>query len=129
MLRNYLTIAWRNLLKHTFYSFINIIGLAIGVAACLIIVLFITEELRYDQYNTEADRIFRIEGDVKFGGNHFRMTYRSAPEAAALMEDFPEIESTVRFRNSGSYLVKAASGTENFKERNVIWTDSTIFGV
>lgn len=129
MLQNYLTIAWRNMRKHRFYSLINIIGLAVGVAACLVIVLFIADELQYDSYNVKADRIYRVEAEVKFGGNRFNMTYRSAPEAQALMQDFPEIESTVRFRNVGSYLVKPASGTENFKEKNVTWTDSTFFKI
>ncbi|HKZ38400.1 MAG TPA: ABC transporter permease, partial [Chryseolinea sp.] len=129
MLQNYLTIAWRNLRKHSFYSLINITGLAVGVAACLVIVLFIVDELQYDRYNAMADRIYRLQAEVKFGGNQFRMTYRSAPEAHALMQDFPEIESTVRFRNVGSYLVKTANGTQNIKEKNVIWTDSTFFKI
>jgi putative ABC transport system permease protein len=129
MLRNYFTIAWRNLRRHSFYSLINVIGLAIGVAACLIIVLFINDELNYDTYNKKADRIYRIAADVKFGGNEFKMAYRSAPEANALMNDYPEIESTVRFRSSGSYLVRAASASENLKEKNVIWTDSSFFRV
>lgn len=129
MLRNYLTIAWRNLRRHSFYSLINIIGLAIGVAACLVIVLFIIDELGYDSYNTKANRIYRIDAEIKFGGNHFKMAYRGPREAYALMQDYPEIESTIRFRNSGSYLVKPANGTENFKEKNVIWADSTFFRI
>jgi putative ABC transport system permease protein len=129
MLQNYITIAWRNLRKHSFYSLINIMGLAVGVTACLVIVLFIIDELQYDRYNAMADRIYRLQAEVKFGENHFHMTYRSAPEANALMQNFPEIESTVRFRNVGSYLVKTANGTENIKEKNVIWTDSTFFKI
>ncbi len=129
MLQNYLTIAWRNLRKHSFYSLINVTGLAVGVAACLVIVLFIIDELQYDRYNAMADRIYRLQAEVKFGGNHFRMTYRSAPEAHALMQDFPEVESTVRFRNLGSYLVKTANESQNIKEKNVIWTDSTFFKI
>src|ERR1041385_4702205 len=58
MLKNYLTIAFRNLRKQSFYSLINIAGLAIGVAACLIIVLFIEDEFRYDTFNTKASRIY-----------------------------------------------------------------------
>ena len=58
MLKNYFTIAFRNLRKQGFYSFINIVGLAVGVAACLVIVLFILDELTYDTYNTKANRIY-----------------------------------------------------------------------
>ena len=129
MLTNYLIIAWRNLRKQSFYSLINIFGLAVGVAASLIIVLFIVDELAYDQYNTKADRIYRVEAEIKFGGNQFQMAYRPAPEAHALLEDFPEVESAVRFRQSGSYLVKQAEGAENLKEQNIVWADSTFFKI
>ncbi len=129
MIRNFLTIAWRNLYKQGFYSFINIFGLAVGVAACLVIVLFVMDELRYDQYNTKATRIYRLNNEIKFGGNYMHMTYSPAPTAHAFLQDYPEIESTVRFRNYGSYLVKPVETAENIKERNVIWTDSTFFKI
>ena len=129
MLKNYLIIAMRNLRKHSFYSFINILGLAIGVAACLVIVLFIVDELQYDKYNKKADRIYRIHNEIKFGGNHMLLTTTSAPTGSTLQQDYPEIEATVRFRGVGSYLVKPEGGTENIKENDVIWTDSTFFKV
>lgn len=129
MLKNYLNIAFRNLRKQSFYSFINIGGLAVGVAACLVIVLFIIDELSYDKYNTKADRIFRVDNEIKFGGNYYHMTFSSAPAAHTLLQDYPEIESTVRFRSYGSYLVKTGEGVEGIKESNVIWTDSTFFKI
>lgn len=129
MLSNYLTIAWRNLRKQSFYSLINIFGLAVGVAASLIIVLFIVDELAYDRYNTNADRIYRVEASIKFAGNQFEMAYRPAPEAQALLEDYPEVESVVRMRPSGSYLVKQTDGADNMKEQHVIWADSTFFKI
>lgn len=129
MLKNYLTIAMRNLRKQSFYSFINIGGLAVGVAACLIIVLFIMDELSYDKYNAKAHRIYRLNNEIKFGGNHYRMTTSSAPTAHALQHDYPEIESTVRFRGYGSYLVKTSDASENIKEQRVMWTDSTFFKI
>lgn len=129
MFKNYFTIAWRNIRKHSFYSFINIAGLAIGVAATLVIVLFVIDELNYDSYNDKADRIYRVDAEVKFGGNHFKMTYRSAPEAFTLVHDYPEVETAVRFRSSGSYLVRAADAKDNLKEKNVVWADSTFFKI
>jgi putative ABC transport system permease protein len=129
MLKNYVTIAWRNLRKQGFYSLINVAGLAIGVAACLMIVLFINDELSYDKYNLNADRIFRTEAEVKFGGNEFKMTYRPAAEAGMLAQDFPEVESVVRFRANGSYLIKTQDDATNIKEQNVIWTDPTFFKI
>src|SRR5688500_14432262 len=129
MIRNYLAIAWRNLKKHGFYSFINIAGLAIGLAACIVIVLFVLEELTYDTFNTKAERIYRVHNVVKYGGNHFHMNACSAPMAQMLTENYPEIESTVRFLQFGTYLVKPADTVENIKEENVAWTDNTIFKI
>ena len=129
MFKNYLTIAMRNLRKQSFYSLINIAGLAIGVAACLVILLFILDELSYDKYNAKADRIYRLNYEIKFGENHYRMTTSTAPAAHALLQDYPEIESAVRFRNYGSYLVRTDKGTESIKENNVSWTDSTFFKI
>src|SRR5882762_9523546 len=106
MLKNYITIAWRNMRKQSFYSLINIAGLAVGVAACLVIVLFIIDELSYDSYNTKANRIYRVNEEIKFGGNHIRLCQDGAPFANAVQQDYPEIEATVRFRSRGSYLVR-----------------------
>ncbi len=129
MIKNYFTIAWRNLKRQGFYTAVNIAGLAFGLAACIIIVLYIKDELSYDAYNINAHRIYRVDADINFGGNEFKMSYRSAPEANALLEEYPEIESTVRLRNAGSYLVRTADAAENIKEDNVIWTDSTFFKI
>ena len=129
MLNNYLTVAWRNLIRHKSFTIINVVGLAVGLAACLLISLYIYNEFRYDKYNEHADRIFRVEAHGRIGGNQYDMTYRSAPEAHDLQQLFPEIEKTVRFRQLGSYLVKTAEGNQNIKESRVIWSDSTFFQV
>jgi len=129
MFKSNLLIAFRNLQKHTFYSAINIAGLAIGVSACFLITLFIIDELSYDQYNVKADRIYRINNEIRFGGNHMQLATSSAPTGQTLLQDYPEVEATVRFRSYGSYLVKAENSTENIKEKNVIWTDSTFFKI
>lgn len=127
MIRNYLTIALRNLRKHSFYSFVNVAGLSLGVSVCFIIVLFVINELGYDKHFANADRIYRVKSEIKFGGNHWNMTYAPAPMAATLASDYPEVEAATRFRQRGSYLVKRT--TENFKENNVIWTDKDFFKV
>ncbi len=129
MLKSYFNIAWRNLRKQGVYSFINIAGLAVGVAACLTIVMFVVDELSYDAYNIKGNRIYRLNEEIKFGGNHVNICQNGAPLANAMLQDYPEVEATVRFRNQGSYLVKTATGTQNIKEPNVIWTDSTFFEI
>lgn len=129
MIRNYLTIAWRHLKRHAFYSFINITGLAVGVAACIVIVLFVLEELNYDTFNTKAERIYRVHNEVKYGSNHSHMNACPAPTGQLLAENFPEIESTVRFIQFGTYLVKTSDTVQNIKEENLAWTDSTVFKI
>src|SRR5258708_33557529 len=113
MIKNYLTVAFRNLQKYRFYSLINIGGLAVGIASCLVIVLFIVDELSYDAYNSKADRIYRLNEEIKFGDNHVQICQDGAPLASAMLNDYPEVETTVRFRSVGSYLVRPADATMN----------------
>ncbi|WP_075350810.1 ABC transporter permease [Algoriphagus marinus] len=127
MIKNYLTIAFRNLRKHKFYTFINILGLSVGVAVCIIITLFVVNELSYDKHFKDADRIYRVHADIVFGGNHWNMVLAPAPMAEAMPEDFPEVEAAVHFRQRGSYLVKKVD--QNIKENNVIWAGRDFFKV
>ena len=129
MLKNYLTMAFRNLRKQRFFTFINILGLAIGIASCLVIVLFVNNELSYDRFHKNANRIYRVNGEIKFGGNHYKLAVAPAPLADAILNDYPEVESAVRFRSRGTYLVKRSESVDNFKEQNVIWADSTFFKI
>jgi putative ABC transport system permease protein len=129
MLKNYFKIAFRNLGKQRFYSFINVTGLALGIAACLLIVLYILHELSYDRYHKKADRIYRVNGEIKYGGNHYKLAVAPAPLAQTILEEYPEVESAVRFRSRGSYLVKREDAIDQIKEHHVIWTDSTFFKI
>ncbi|MEJ1236788.1 ABC transporter permease [Chryseolinea sp. T2] len=129
MLHNYVTVALRNLSRQKIYTLINVFGLAVGLAACLVIGLYIVQEFQFDSHHEYADRIYRIDAHAKIGVNEFDMTYRSAVEAKDLQETFEEIEATVRFRQMGSYLVKTAEGNDNVKESNVIWSEGTFFKV
>lgn len=129
MLHNYITVAWRNLTRHKTFTIINVFGLSVGLAACLLIGLYINAEFQYDRHHDHADRIYRVDAHAKIGVNEFDMTYRSAAEAKDLAEAFPEIEGTVRFRQLGSYLVKTSEGNENIKESNVIWSEGSFFRI
>src|SRR5690349_15915167 len=106
MIRNYLTIAYRNLMKHRFYSFINVAGLAIGVASCLIILLYVIHETSYDKHYTDNDRLFRVNSEIKFGPNHLIMAVCPAPLAETLVRDFPEVEVAARFFDPGTTIFK-----------------------
>ncbi|WBL41350.1 ABC transporter permease [Algoriphagus halophytocola] len=127
MLKNYFKIAIRNLKKHKFYTFINVLGLSVGVAVCMIISLFVINELSYDKHFKDADQIYRIHADIIFGGNHWDMIQAPAPMAEALPREFPEVEYAVNFRQRGSYLVKKTE--ENIKEQGVIWASKDFFNV
>ncbi|MFL5748584.1 MAG: ABC transporter permease [Niastella sp.] len=127
MFKNYIKIALRNLWKSKGFSAINIIGLAIGLATCLLIMLFVLDELSYDRYNKKAGRIYRVDSDIKFGGNHFVLATVTDPMGPTLKKDYPQIEQYVRFRGMGGLLVK--KGNENVQEDHVIYADSTLFDV
>jgi putative ABC transport system permease protein len=100
MFKNYFKTAWRNLKKNKVYSFINIGGFAIGIAACLLISLYIQHELSYDQDNPNNDRIYRIIGEANRNGKVQNGLSFPAPMAKALMNDFPEVENAGRTMSS-----------------------------
>lgn len=127
MLKSYLIVAFRNLRKHSFYTFINVAGLAVGIASCLIILLYVIHELSYDRYNKSAERLYRVDSEIKFGPNHLRLAVAPAPMADALRTDYPEVEHAARFWNDGSMLIKRTD--QNIKETHVVYADSSIFNI
>ena len=127
MLKNYLKTAWRNVARHKGYSFINILGLAVGLACCLLITLFVKHELSYDRYNQKADRIFRVTEFARFAGQEANIGTVPAPLAAACLQEFPEVEATVRFREQGNIIVQ--HGERSYTESRLMFADSSIFQV
>ncbi|BAV08653.1 putative ABC transport system permease protein [Filimonas lacunae] len=127
MLFNYLKIAFRSLKKRKGFTAINIIGLALGLATCMLIVYYVADELSYDQYHIKADRIFRINNDIKFGGNEKSYTTSPAPLAGVLMQNYPQVETVVRFREKGAFNVR--KGAQDIQEHRVVFVDSTLFSV
>src|ERR1700743_237086 len=106
MFSNYFKIAFRNLLRNKTFSAINILGLAIGLAVCMLITLFVYDELSYDTFNTNADRIYRVSSDFKVNGSGFRDRESPAPMAGTLMRECPQVEQATRLKGGGSVLVK-----------------------
>src|SRR5687768_6942684 len=107
MLRNYLTIALRNVAKNKVFSAINIFGLSIGLAACLLIFQFVTFELSYDKFHDKFDRIYRITNDRFQNGKliqHGTITYPTIGPTMA--KDFPEIETYTRLMPGGELTVR-----------------------
>ena len=127
MIKNFIKTAFRTLMKNKGFTFINVFGLALGLATCLLIVFYVFDELSYDRYNTKADRIYRVNNDIKFGGAADLYAVAPAPAAAAFKSDFPEIEQVARFRNRGGNQVK--KGSQNIQENKMIYADNSIFDI
>ncbi|MVM31239.1 FtsX-like permease family protein [Spirosoma sp. HMF4905] len=127
MIRNYVKIAWRNLVLHKAFTAINIIGLAVGLATCLLIVLFVTHELSYDRYNAKADRIFRMTTHGLVSGKEINTAYSGVPAGPTLVHDYSGVEAATRFEQEGTYIVK--HDHDSFKEEHVVFADSNFFDV
>lgn len=124
MIKNYLKIAWRNLWKNKLFSFINIIGLAVGVACCVLIFLYVQNELSYDTYNEKADRIFRITSVVYQENKIDRFAPTSPYTAQKIQEGFPEVEKIVRMNFAGRLI---SYKDKKFYDTKTIFADSTFF--
>jgi putative ABC transport system permease protein len=128
MIKNYIKVALRNLWKNKGYSAINILGLAVGLATCLLILLYVWDELSFDKFNAKAERIYRIQSDIKFGGSELKLSVSSDPMGATLKSDYPQVEQYTRiFASEGSMLLKKGEGFIN--ESKVAYADSTFFDV
>src|SRR5690349_7922806 len=127
MFRNYIKIALRSLRKSKGFTALNIIGLAAGLAVCLLIVLYVTDELSYDRYNVNADRIYRIDEDLYFNNTRISAVVTSKFFGPALVASSPKIQQMVRFRYPSSILVR--KGNDKIPERHFTFADSTIFKV
>jgi putative ABC transport system permease protein len=127
MFRNFLKVAFRNLWKNKAFSAINIVGLSVGLAICLLIILFVKDELSYDQYNAQSENIYRLDADISFNGTQFISATTPAPLAPTLKKDYPQIEQYTRLRNFGDILVK--KDNQNIQNHNAVFADSTFFQV
>ncbi|MCJ7582220.1 MAG: ABC transporter permease, partial [Candidatus Aminicenantes bacterium] len=127
MFKNYLKIALRNFLKHKGFSFINVFGLAVGIACCLLILLFVVDELSYDKYHEKADRIYRAGLYGFIGGNEFNGVVTASPMAKTLVDEYPEVEASTRARNFGFPVFRYADKV--FSEERVFWVDPGFFDV
>jgi putative ABC transport system permease protein len=130
MIKNYITVILRIIRKHRGYSFINIVGLAIGIASCILILFFVQSELKYDRFHEKARHIYRVPLRFNVGTNHFDCALAPSPLAEAMVEDFPEIKASTRmykqFRTGNVY---ARYEDKQFMEEQFVWADPTVFDV
>jgi putative ABC transport system permease protein len=127
MFKNFLKVALRHLWKNKVFSSINIAGLSVGLAVCLLIVLYVKDELSYDKYNAQSENIYRVDADISFNGTQFTSAVSPAPLVPTLMKDYPQIIQFARTRNFGDILVK--KDNQNIQNHNAVFADSTFFQV
>ncbi|MCI0696525.1 ABC transporter permease [candidate division KSB1 bacterium] len=129
MLKNYFKLTLRHLLKYRTYSFINIAGLAVGMACCILILLYVRDELRYDRFHERADRIYRLTLSTEEDGQPSNAN-TSFGQGPALAAAFPEVEAVVRFRKMGWGEKRVFAHNDNrFYEERFFYADKNVFEV
>lgn len=128
MLINYIKTAFRNLRQNKMYSLLNIVGLAIGIACCLLIFAYVQDELSFDRFHTRADRIYRVCTIVDIKDRYMNFAATAHVQGPMFKDEYPEIENFVRFNYYGSRRVVRYKDRE-FTEEKFIWTDNSIFEV
>ena len=130
MIRNYILTGFRNLVKYRFYSIINVAGLALGIAASLLLVSWIIHELSYDRFHRDADRIYRSSLEYSFGGQTAKTSVSPTKLLPTLQKNFAEVEDGVRLYNPSNWSPYIVRNNENvFQEGKFFYADSTFFKV
>jgi putative ABC transport system permease protein len=134
MLKNYLTVAWRNLLKHPMYSTINIGGFAFGIAACALLAIYIHGELSYDKHYVNGDRTFRVVGHGIWQGQEYPGLHFSHPFGDVLKESLPEIEEVGYYNaipnfGAGSAEIRRTDRVENMHEDKIVYFNQGLLSV
>ena len=127
MFKNYLKTAWRNIRKNKLFSFINILGLSIGIATCFVIMLYVQDELSYDRFNKNADNIVRIFFHANMDGGKIDEGGVMAPVANAVKKDFPEVQDATRLVQFG--LPKIQYKDKTFKDDRFALVDANFFSI
>lgn len=134
MIRNYIKTAYRSLLKNKGFTILNILGLSVGLATCLLIVFYVVDELNYDRFNTKADRIYRIGIDAKLNGNAGIYATSEKPWKETLESRFPQVEKLARLVNKDGLFITPSKfyfkkDNSDVLEKNVAFTESSLFDV
>jgi len=127
MLRNYLKIAWRNLIRNRSYALINIIGLAIGLACFMLIILYVQEEMGYDNFHEKGDQIYRMALERKYPGRSRQYAFIPQSYASVVKNDYAEVAEVCRlFYFQGNNTILKV-GEQLFEEPDYMWADTTFF--
>jgi len=127
MLSNYITVALRNFRRHKGHTFINITGLAVGMATCILIMLWVQDELSFDRFHQDADHIYRLCHELTMGGSTIHTPTGSDPMAPAIQAVCPEVVAVTRIRSGDR--TEVVYGNNRFFEENILYADSQFFSV
>ena len=127
MIKNYILIAVRNIIRQKGYSFINIFGLAIGITGALLVFMWVYDEITFDGFHENIDQLYRVEQDQFYNGESYHVNVTPYPAGEGWQADIPEIETAVRIAFTGNLLMKY--GLKSFYESEIVAVDSSIFSV
>jgi putative ABC transport system permease protein len=128
MLKNYLIVAVRNILRHKFYSIINIAGLSVGMACTILILMWVQHEFSFDRFHENRDRIHRLEMKWDIGKKRGRFPFAQHAAGPALVREYPEAIQSVRFRHSWHRPVVQYKN-KKFHETNLIFAENSVFDI
>ncbi len=127
MLKNLFKTAIRHILKHFGYSILNILGLTLGISSALFLIIYVSDEVSYDRFHKKADRIYRVSSKITEPDDQFTWIVAQIPFGPQVVQDYPEVQSFVRFINMPRALYKYED--KEFNEENFYYVDSTLFEI
>lgn len=127
MFRNLIKTAIRHITKHSGYSILNILGLTLGITSAMFLIIYVADEVSYDRYHEKADRIYRVSSKITEPDDAFTWIVAQVPFGPQVVQDYPEIQSFVRFINMPRALYKYED--KEFNEENFYFVDSTLFDI
>jgi putative ABC transport system permease protein len=127
MLKNLIKTAIRHIVKHFGYSILNILGLTLGITSALFLIIYVADEVSYDRYHEKADRIYRVSSKITEPDDQFTWNVAQIPFGPQVVQDYPEVQSFVRFINMPRALYKYED--KEFNEENFFYVDSTLFDI
>lgn len=127
MFKNLVKTAVRHILKHPGYSFLNVVGLTLGITSALFLLIYVADEVSYDRFHEKADRIYRVSSTITEPDDQFTWIVAQIPFGPKVLEDYPEVEAYVRFINMPTALYKYED--REFNEENFFYADSALFDI
>jgi putative ABC transport system permease protein len=127
MLKNLIKTAFRHILKHFGYSILNILGLTLGISSALFLVIYVADEISFDRYHEKADRIYRVSSKITEPDDQFTWIVAQIPFGPQVVQDYPDVQSFVRFINMPRALYKYED--KEFNEENFYYVDSTMLDI